>query len=258
MSSASPTVTPPPAGPPQRPVRVGRRSLAGPIVLIVLGVLFLLGNIGYVTWPRIGFLFARYWPLLIILWGLVKLLEHFRARREGYMAPGIGGGGVFLLIVLVIAGLSASEAARVNWGQVAKELDIEPNLDEMFASGSPHDFTDEVQQDFPAGGTLRVTSDRGAVTVLPWDQNHIKVSIQKRVMSDSDSNARQINDSTKPKISVSDKIVSLNANTASAGRHRVDTNMEIYIPRNADVEVSDGNGKLVVRDRSGDLKLNTS
>ena len=258
MSSATPTVTPPSPPPPPRPVRMARRSLAGPIVLIVLGIVFLLGNIGYLTWPSIGMLFARYWPLLIILWGLVKLLEHFRARREGYMAPGIGGGGVFLLIVLVIAGLSATEAARVNWNQVAKEMDIEPNFDEMFTFGSPHDFSDEIQQEFPAGGTLRVISDRGEITVLAWDQNNIKVSIQKRVVTESDSSAQQINDSTKPKITVADKIVSLNANTAAAGKHRVDTNMEIYVPRNASVEISDGYGKVVVRDRTGDLKLNTA
>jgi len=252
MSSPNPTVAPPP-----RPVRA-RRSLAGPIVLITLGIVFLLGNIGYLTWPTIGLLFARYWPLLIILWGLVKLLEHYRARREGYMAPGIGGGGVFLLILLVIAGMSASKAQRVNWNQVAKEMDIDPNFDEMFSFGSPHDFNDEMQQEFPAGGTLRVTSDRGDITVLPWDQKNIKISIQKRVMTDSEANAQQINDVTKPKITVSDKTVSLNANTASAGKHRVDTNLEIYIPRNADVEISGGHGKLVVRDRAGDLKLSTA
>jgi len=252
MSSATPTAPPP------RPVRVARRSIAGPIVLIVLGILFLLGNIGYLTWPTIGLLFARYWPVLIILWGLVKLLEHYRARREGFVAPGIGGGGVFLLIVLVIAGLSASQAARVNWNQVAKEMDIDPNFDGMFSFGSPHDFSDEMQQEFPADGTLRVTSDRGDVTVLAWDQGKIKVSIQKRVMTDSDSDAQQVNESTKPKITVADKIVSLNANTAPAGRRRVDTNMEIYIPRNAAVEITDGHGKLVVRNRSGDLKLNTA
>ena len=115
-----------------------------------------------------------------------------------------------------------------------------------------------MQQEFPSDGTLRVTSDRGSVTVLPWDQNNIKISIQKRVMTDSDSDAQRVNDATKPKITVSDKIVSLNANTASVGRRRVDTNMEIYIPRNAAVEISDGYGKLVVRDRAGDLKLSTA
>jgi len=252
MSSVTPTVTPPPRH------RVVRRSLAGPIVLIVLGVVFLLGNIGYLTWPSIGRLFARYWPVLIIIWGLVKLLEHFRARREGYAAPGIGGGGIFLLIVLVIAGLSATQAERVNWNQVAREMDIEPNFDGMFSFGSPHDFSDEIQQEFPNDGALRVTSDRGDVTVLAWDQKNIKVSIQKRVMTESDSDAQQVNESTKPKITIADKIVSLNANTAAAGRHRVDTNMEIYIPRNAAVEITDGHGKLIVRDRSGDLKLSTA
>ena len=78
-----------------------RRSIAGPIVLIVLGILFLLGNLHLITWIRMGDLFARFWPLLLILWGAVKLYEHYQAKSEGLPASGIGAGGVFLLIFII-------------------------------------------------------------------------------------------------------------------------------------------------------------
>ena len=55
----------PPFVPPRRP----RRSFAGPFVLIVLGIVFLLGNLHMLSWMRLGTLFAHYWPLLLILWG---------------------------------------------------------------------------------------------------------------------------------------------------------------------------------------------
>lgn len=244
-SQPTPGVVPP-------PLRVRRRSLAGPVVLIVLGVVFLLGNLGYVTWPRIGVLFAHYWPVLIILWGLVKLLEHMRARREGYVAPGIGGGGMVLLVLLVIAGLSASEAMRVNW----RALDVDGNIFGPF--GESHNYTDELQQEFPVGDNLRVVSDRGEVTVLPWDENRIKVEVQKRVWADSEKNAQEANEATRPTISIAGNLVTVNANTASAGQRRVDTDLTIFIPRKAAAEVSTARGKVTVRDRNGDLKLNAS
>ena len=75
---------------PTPPVYPRRRSFAGPLVLIVIGIVFLLGNIGVLPWWRLGQLFAHFWPALIILWGVVKLLEYRQAQREGRRAAGIG------------------------------------------------------------------------------------------------------------------------------------------------------------------------
>src|SRR5438105_12338780 len=108
-----------PAPGPVPPTR--RRSLAGPVVLIVMGVVFLMGTMGVLHWHMLGRLFAHYWPLLIILWGIVKLIEHQQAKREGTRASGIGVGGVFLLCCLIVAGLIATQATRVNWTGLRSE-----------------------------------------------------------------------------------------------------------------------------------------
>src|ERR1700758_1511311 len=66
------------------PVVVPRppRSMAGPLVLIILGVLLLLRTMGILRWSA-WHVFARFWPLLLILWGVIKLIEYQQARREG-------------------------------------------------------------------------------------------------------------------------------------------------------------------------------
>ena len=68
---SSPVQTPPQA--PLPPPRRYRRSFAGPFVLIVLGIVFLLGNLHLLSWERLGLWFAHYWPLLLILWGVIKM-----------------------------------------------------------------------------------------------------------------------------------------------------------------------------------------
>ena len=57
---ASPNV-PPPIMPPPRP----HRSIAGPVILILMGVVFLLGTMGILEIHHIGWLFARFWLSLI-------------------------------------------------------------------------------------------------------------------------------------------------------------------------------------------------
>ncbi|HEV7218895.1 MAG TPA: DUF5668 domain-containing protein, partial [Terriglobales bacterium] len=81
------------ASPVQTPRPRVRHSYAGPIVLIVIGIVFLLGTMGVLDWADFGHWYAHYWPVLLILWGVIKLVEYQQAQREGARYPGIGVGG---------------------------------------------------------------------------------------------------------------------------------------------------------------------
>ena len=49
------------------------RSGFGAFVLIVLGILFLLANLGVI--PRLGALFTTWWPLILVAVGVSMLLR---------------------------------------------------------------------------------------------------------------------------------------------------------------------------------------
>jgi hypothetical protein len=49
------------------------KALIGAVILIVLGVLFLLANLGLV--PQLGSLIAKWWPLILIAVGVSMLLR---------------------------------------------------------------------------------------------------------------------------------------------------------------------------------------
>ncbi|MBM7616358.1 cell wall-active antibiotics response protein LiaF [Alkaliphilus hydrothermalis] len=52
-------------------------------LLIVLGILFLMGNIYYLPYD-IGEIVSTYWPALLILWGLNEIADNFRQDRNRY------------------------------------------------------------------------------------------------------------------------------------------------------------------------------
>lgn len=54
------------------------RSLAGPLILITIGTMFLIQNLSHINVFRI---FWRYWPLILIVIGVSKLLEYFRGSN---------------------------------------------------------------------------------------------------------------------------------------------------------------------------------
>jgi hypothetical protein len=54
------------------------RSLAGPLILITVGLLFLIQNLTDLNIFRIVKQLWPYWPLVLVVLGVLKLLEYFR------------------------------------------------------------------------------------------------------------------------------------------------------------------------------------
>ena len=134
-----------------------------------MGVLFLLATMGILEIHSLGRLFARFWPALLILWGVLKLIEYEQAKRSGQPARGIGVGGVFLMLFLIGAGLIATQAARLNWKIIGEHIQIgDWDAAEVFG-GSTFNYSDELSQEIPAGGTLHVNDDRGTITIDRMD-----------------------------------------------------------------------------------------
>jgi DUF4097 and DUF4098 domain-containing protein YvlB len=248
---ASPVQAPPPMQPIQPPRQ--KRSVAGPVVLILLGVVLLLTTMRVLHPQPLLHWFGTYWPALIILWGVIKLVEYQQARREGTRPAGIGGGGVVLLIFLIIFGMSATQASRFNWDEIRDHINL--GDDDIALFGHNYSYEDQLQQDFPAGDSLRITNDRGAVNLTASDDNQIRVSAHKRINADSQQEADRFNPGTKPQISASGNVISLNANTQGAGDRTVTTDLDVSIPRKASVVISSRRGDVSVLGRDGDVEI---
>jgi hypothetical protein len=237
------------------PPRPHRRSFAGPFVLIVLGIVFLAGNLHMLAWQRLGTLFAHYWPLLLILWGVIKLIEHQQAQRDGLPPRGIGAGGVFLDIAIVFFGLVATQASRFNWGEIRDNMNIDDSdLNNIF--GQTYDFDDHLEQDLPSGATsLRVNDDHGAVRVSFANDNKITVTVRKRVGAESQSDADKYDAETKPTVTTTGGVLTLEAKTQAAGDHAVQSDLDISIPRKMELHVISRRGDVSVTGRDGDVEV---
>jgi len=252
---SNPVMTPPIPPIPPLPPRP-RRSFAGPFVLIVFGIVCLLGTMGYLSLGKMAHLFASYWPILLILWGVIKLVEHQQARHEGTRAPGIGAGGIFLVIMIVVFGLIATQLQRVNWSGLRDEVNIDDgDFNNLF--GETFNFDDHLQQDFPAGASLKVIDTHGAVSVHASDDNKITVVVRKRVSADNQGDADKYNNKTKPTITVLGGQITLDANAEAAGDHPVETDLDISLPRKASVTISSRRGDVTLASREGSVDIST-
>ncbi|MGA2855306.1 MAG: DUF4097 family beta strand repeat-containing protein [Candidatus Sulfotelmatobacter sp.] len=247
---ASPTQSP--VQPPLPPRR--HRSFAGPLVLIILGVVFLLGNLHMLSWARMWHLFANYWGALLILWGVIKLIEHMQAQREGTRTPGIGAGGIFLIIMLVVFGLIANQMERVNWSGLRDQMNFDDNdFSDMF--GQTYNFNDHLEQDFPAGASFKVIDNHGAVSVHASEDNKIAVVVRKRVGAESQSDADKYNSETKPTLTTIGGLVTLDAKVEGAGDHPVEADLDISLPRKVAVSIISRRGDVNLADREANVDV---
>jgi DUF4097 and DUF4098 domain-containing protein YvlB len=249
MATPTQIVAPPPR----------KRSIFGPVVLIGFGIVMLMVTMGKLDARRAAYLFAQYWPLIFIFWGLVKLYEHMEAKRQGYPAPGIGAGGIVLLVFLLLFGTAASgiyhTTRNMNWGKVRDEMDIP---DDEFGSffGSKFEFSGNIDQPFPANATLKVVGDRGAIKVSPSTDGKLHVVVQKQIYASTQDEANRINSSLNIPATAVDNILTIDAShhgTWNGGN----VNLEILVPKKAPVEINISRGDIDVNGREGNVKVTT-
>jgi hypothetical protein len=241
----------PPVAPP--PLR-RQRSIAGPFVLIVIGTVCLLGTMHVLSLGRLAHLFANYWPVLLIFWGVIKLIEHQKAQREGTRAAGIGGGGIVLVVMIVVFGLIATQLERVNWSGLRDNINIDDgDFNGIF--GQSYNFNDHLEQNFPAGATLKVLDTRGAISVHASDDNKITVVVRKRVGAENQNDADKYNTETKPTITTIGGLVTVDAKAEGAGDHSVETDLDISVPRKVPVTIISKRGDVNLVGREGTIDI---
>lgn len=230
--------------------------MAGPFVLIIIGTVFLLATMHVLSVGRLAHLFANYWPVLLILWGVIKVIEHMQAQREGTRSSGIGAGGVLLIVMIVVFGLIATQLEHVNWSGIRDNFNFDDGDFPMFG-GDTFNFDDHLEQTFPGGAALKVLDNRGAVSVHASNDDKITVVIRKRIAADNQADADKYNNETRPTITAIGGLVTIDAKTEAAGDHPIETDLDISIPRKAPVTISSRRGDVNISGRDGNLDVST-
>jgi len=223
-------------------------------VLIIVGAVFLLSTMRMLSFGRLLHLFANYWPVLLILWCVIKLFEHMQARREGTRSSGMGAGGVVLVVLIVFFGLIATQLQHVNWAGFRHNFNIDDNgFSNIF--GDTFNFDDHLEETFPPGASLKVIDAHGAVTVRPSDDNKVAVIVRKRIAADNQADADKYNSETRPTIIMIGGLVTIDAKTDAAGDHPVESDLDISVPRKAAITISSRRGDISVSGRQGNVDI---
>ena len=215
-----------------------QRSITGPLIVIVIGLLFLVNNLRPDFSPFA--LVADYWPFLLILAGVIGLVEVLVAVGRGTPAPPrpLGGGWVFWIILFaIIAGIMSD---RGGW------IHVRPyDFGGVTILGSDYDYPVAVSglpQAVPAGVTRIVLDNlHGNVSLKGDDSNAVKIDGQKQVRAFSRSNADEADRSSQLEVQQKGDalVVSMPAPNLRE-RMTISADLDISIPKGLNVELTAG------------------
>ncbi|MBI5084029.1 MAG: DUF4097 family beta strand repeat protein [Acidobacteria bacterium] len=230
-----------------------RGSFVGPLILILIGVIFLLKNIR----PELQLfeLFMTYWPFLLIGWGALRLLEilviHFRGGT--LPATGVSGGEWALIVILSIVGSSVWGVQRLAHDGLGR---FRVGGIEVF--GETYDYgVDAATAKAPK--TVRVVIDnaRGNTRVVGADIEEVKVSGRKTIRAMSRGEADRANEKAQVEIHAAGDVVTVNCNQDRADGPRISTDLEVTVPKGASVETRGRYGDVEVTEVAGDVTVNS-
>jgi DUF4097 and DUF4098 domain-containing protein YvlB len=197
-----------------------RRSFTGPLLLLLIGALFLWRNL-HPEAPVFDLL-ASYWPFVLIAWGLLRLIEALIWSREGY-GYGFTGGEVVLVVLICIAGSGIWEAHQhgIRWNAFGPDW-----------LGEQYDYP--VSAHGPAAGMNRIVFDnpRGNIKVTGGDSQEVTVNGHKLIRAYARGDADRTNEN-----------------------QRVSDDLEVTIPRGMAVEARGRVGDYEISDITGDVEL---
>lgn len=216
------------------------------LTLVGIGGLLLAHNLGYPLhiWPYV----ARYWPALLIAWGLLKFVDYYRFRHAGDNRPLFSGGEVALLILVIFAGSAITTAANVN-PDIGSIFQI-GDLDLWDITGNSYAFDEHQESMVPDGSQIQITNMFGNVEVRPSDSDRVILDVKKTVRATNRDEAERIerdftfsitNEGSSYRISSTRDF-----NYNGPGRQRFKSSLTIRVPKHSIVHLDNRNGRVAV------------
>jgi hypothetical protein len=225
-----------------------RRSITGPIILLAIGCLFLWRNL-HPELPVFDLL-AQYWPFLLIVWGLMRLVEAVVWRDSMGRGGSFSGGEVVLVIFICMIGLGAWQAKQFGFHFNPRGLDI---------FGEEFDYP--ISATAPAAGMKRLVFEnpRGNIHVVGGDGQQVTVSGQKSIRAYARTDADRTSQNTPVEIlPQGDRLVIRTNQDRATDNQRVSDDLEVTVPRGMAVESHGNVGDADVSDIESDVELGNS
>ncbi len=228
-----------------------RGSLLGPLFLTLIGVFALLMTTHRIDIGNFWQWYGHWWPVILIGAGVLLAVESLAVA--GHSRVRLGGGVVLLMLLLAFLGIAAAHNhLQWDWAAARDQMGLGNNLDLSQVFGDKHEVSEQVVHALPPDATLVIRNQHGSVTISSstgTGDGQMHLALDKRVYSNSDSEAQRRLQSLEPLITANGNVVTVHM--PSSDRDTAD--MNITLPASVAVEVHAAHGDVTVNGRQASV-----
>jgi hypothetical protein len=232
-----------------------RGSIFWALTLIAVGAIFLWQNFNPSIHP--WQIIAKFWPILIIFWGLSKLVDYIQAQAhpEAVAPPLFSASEVILLLLILALGTLVSKIVLRPWQQWTG-IDVD---DEGVAGLFLNSYTYTKTVSLPSRPQphLIVVDRRGDVEIRSSEQATLDAVVKETIWAPSESEARRLSDQLKVEIAeqAGRYLFQTNLDSLPDTGHNVRLDVTLRVPRGTSSEVTTERGDLILDGVSGEQVL---
>jgi hypothetical protein len=220
--------------------RYRRGTIFWALTLIAVGVLFLWQNFNPAIHP--WQFVAKFWPVLIIFWGVSKLVDYVQAQLspETVPPPLFSPGEVVLLVLILILGTMISKVVLNPW-QWPSSMGVD--MDHEGFAGlfmNTYSYTQDFSHATHAQPHIVVVDRHGDVEVHGADQALVDATVKKTIWASNEDEARRLSDQIKIWIAeeAGRYVLESNLDSLPGGGHNVRLDFALRVPVAASAEVT--------------------
>ena len=232
-----------------------RGSVIGPLILILIGALFLTRNL----WPEIPIvdILSRYWPFVLIAWGVLRLVEIFMWAIMSKPLPRNGvsaGEWMIVFLICVVGGTMYTARHYAQWFPSSRAL-----RGVVLDMGESYDYTlNSAEKPCAKNCRVMIESFRGNAKITGASDGTVKVTGHETVRSFQQAEADTANKETPLElIQQGDEIIVRTNHDRVSDRAQVSADLEITVPAGASIEAHGRVGDFDVQNVNGTVDINS-
>jgi DUF4097 and DUF4098 domain-containing protein YvlB len=226
-----------------------RGSIFWALTLIGVGAIFLWQNFNPSIHP--WQVIAKFWPILIIFWGLSKLVDYIQAQAhpETVPPPLFTASEVVLLVLILILGTVISKVVLRPWQQWPASMGIDMDnegFEGLFMNS--YTYTQTFSHEAHPQPHLLVVDRHGDVEVHAARQATVDGVVKKTIWAPNEEDARKLSDQVKIEIveEAGRYLVQTNLDSLAGGGHNIRLDYTLRVPYATSTEVTVEHGDAIL------------
>ncbi len=237
----------------QAPLKGG---LLGGLFWTFVGSIWLLDFLDVWDGPAI---FGLYWPMLVVLFGIGKIVDYYRFHGQSQLRAG----EVIGLLFLVFTGVLVRSASEAHFPLLRFPIELGDNDSEIRIGdylGPKYSWSATATETLPEGVRIEVSNSYGNVTIEEGDSDSVEIQLTKEVFESSEDEARRVSDQIEIRSQVVDGVLRVGTNREQLppSRSRFNSHLTLSVPKRAVVRVVNEYGDVKARNLRGPVEVENS